>query len=327
MPQSSPSVLLIRLDAVGDALALAPLLAALREREVPVDLVLTERNRDALAAVAARRRYVAPFALRDESKINRAVISAFGSELRANDYTHVLVATEDPGGYRLARATRAKHRIGFENGWGKPLKTLWIRSLLTKTIVRTAGLDENAPHECEVLFALGASLLEPGAVPTHDLAQLRPMVLDRGPATDARVAFQVTDKWERLGIAFDDVVACARAIPNARFIASSSEREYAERFAAAAETKIDFFEALEPWKEAIASASALVAPDSGALHVAGMTGTPTVAIFAPRPNLALQTARWHPWASPYRIIEARSGWSTRFSRALDDLTQGTRSHP
>lgn len=319
MPQSSPSVLLIRLDAVGDALALTPLLAALREREVPVDLVLTERNHDALASAAARRRYVAPFALRDESKINRAVISAFGSELRANDYTHVLIATEDPGGYRLARATRAKHRIGFENGWGKPLKTLWIRSLLTKTIVRTAGLDENAPHECEVLFALGASLLEPGAVPTHDLAQLRPMVLDREPAPGTRVAFQVTDKWERLGIAFDDVVACARSIPSARFIAPSGERGYIERFAGATDAKIDFFDALEPWKEAIASARALLAPDSGALHVAGMTGTPTVAIFPPQPNLALQTARWHPWAAPYRIIEAQDGWSTKVARALDDF--------
>lgn len=320
MAHISPSVLLIRLDAVGDALALAPLLAALREREVPVDLVLTERNRDAPAAAAARRRYVAPFSLRDESKINRSVISAFGSELRGNDYTHVLVATEDPGGYRLARATRAKHRIGFENGWGKPLKTLWIRSLLTKTIVRTAGLDESAPHECEVLFALGASLLEPGSVPTHDLAQLRPMVLDREPAPDTRVAFQVTDKWERLGIAFDDVVAGARAIPGARFIASSSERGYAERFATATDASIDFFDTLEPWKEAIASARALVAPDSGALHVAGMTGTPTVAIFPPQPNLALQTARWHPWAAPYRITEAQTGWSTRVAKALKDLT-------
>jgi ADP-heptose:LPS heptosyltransferase len=320
MAHISPSVLLIRLDAVGDALALAPLLAALRERGIPVDLVVTERNRDALASAAARRRYVAPFALRDGSKINRAVISAFGSELQANEYTHVLLATEDPGAYRLARATRAKHRIGFENGWGKPLKTLWIRSLLTKTIVRTAGLDENAPHECEVLFALGASLLEPGAVPTHDLAQLRPMVLDREPAPDARVAFQVTDKWERLGIAFDDVVACARAIPNARFIASSNERGYGDRFSGAADAKIDYFDSLAPWKEAIAAARALVAPDSGALHVAGMTGTPTVAIFPPQPNLALQTARWHPWAAPYRAVEAQLGWQIKVARALNDVS-------
>ncbi len=319
MAHISPSVLVIRLDAVGDALALAPLLAALREREVPVDLVLTDRNRDALASAAARRRYVAPFALRDGSKINRAVISAFGSELRANEYTHVLVATEDPGGYRLARAIRAKHRVGFENGWGKPLKTLWIRSLLSKTIVRTAGLDENAPHECEVLFELGRSLLEAGATPTRDLARLRPIVLDREPTPDSRAAFQVTDKWERLGIAFDDVVACAMAIPNARYIASSSERDYAQRFASAVGRSVERFDDLESWEEAIAASRALVAPDSGALHVAGMTGVPTVAVFSPQPNLALQTARWHPWAAPYRIVEAAPGWPIKADRALTDL--------
>jgi len=170
-----------------------------------------------------------------------------------------------------------------------------------------------------VLFALGASLLEPGAVPTHDLAQLRPMVIDRDPAPDSRVAFQVTDKWERLGIPFDDVVACARAIPNARFIAPSSERGFADRFAGAVGATIEFFGTLEPWKEAIASARALVAPDSGALHVAGMTGTPTVAIFPPQPNLALQTARWHPWAARFRIIEAQHGWPAKAARALQDL--------
>ncbi|MDQ2992733.1 MAG: hypothetical protein M3R30_07955 [Candidatus Eremiobacteraeota bacterium] len=320
MAHISPSVLVIRLDAVGDALALVPLLAALRERELPVDLVLTERNRDALSSAAARRRYVAPFALRDGSKINRAVISAFGGELRVNEYTHVLVATEDPGGYRLARAIRAKHRVGFENGWGKPLKTLWIRSSLSKTIVRTAGLDENTPHECEVLFELGRSFLEPDATPTRDLAQLRPMVLDREPTPDARVAFQVTDKWERLDIAFDDVVASAMSIPDARFIASSSELDYAQRFAGAVGSRVEFFEDLESWKETITASCALVAPDSGALHVAGMTGTPTVAVFPPQPNLALQTARWHPWAAPYRIVEATPGWSSKAIRALIDLS-------
>ncbi len=319
MAHISPSVLVIRLDAIGDALALAPLLAALRERAVPVDLVLTERNRDALASAAARRRYVAPFTLRDGSKINRAVVSAFGSELRANGYTHVLVATEDPAGYRLARSIRAKHRIGFENGWGKPLKTLWIRSLLSKTIVRTAGMDENAPHECEVLFELGRSLLEPDATPTRDLAQLRPMVLDCEPTPDARVAFQVTDKWERLGIAFDDIVASATAMPAARYIAASSEREYAQRFATAVGTNVEYFDTLESWKETIAASRALVAPDSGALHVAGMTGTPTIAIFPPQPNLALQTARWHPWAASYRIVEATSGWPIKANHALHDL--------
>lgn len=305
MSGSSPSVLLIRLDAVGDALALAPLLAAFRERAIPVDLVLTERNRDAFAPGAVRRVLVDPA----------------GRQLREADYTHALVATEKPEGYRLARASGAPVRIGFENGWGKPLKTLWIRALMTSTVERSAGMDARAPHESAVLFELGRPLLGASASPSRDPARLRPLVLAREPAPDPRIAFQVTDKWERLGIAFDDVVACARALGDARFIASSSERPYADRFAAATGADVERFATLEPWKEAIAAARALVAPDSGALHVAGMTGTPAVAVFPPQTQLALQTARWHPWAAPYRIVEARDGWPSRLPAIATSLTR------
>lgn len=303
MSGSSPSVLVIRLDAVGDALALAPLLAAFAERAIEVDVALGERNRDAFSSRAMHRRFVDPT----------------GGALHANGYAYALVATEKPEGYRLARASGAKHRIGFENGWGKPIKTLWIRTLMTSTVVRSAGMDANAPHECEVLFELGRALLGPDPVPTRDPVRLRPLVLEREPAPDPRVAFQVTDKWERLGIAFDDVVACARGCEGARFVASAIERPYAERFAAATGVAVDYFSALEPWKEAIAAARALVAPDSGALHVAGMTGTPVVAVFPPQPDLALQVARWHPWAAPYRIVEAVPGWPAKARAAFDDL--------
>src|SRR5665213_3355481 len=136
MSQTSPSVLLIRLDGIGDALALAPLLAALRERGIATDLVLSHANIDAFAPAAVRDRWIAPFALRDGSRANREAVAAFGATMRERGYTHALVATEDAAGYRLARWSGARERIGFINGWGKPLKTLWARSLLTNARYR-----------------------------------------------------------------------------------------------------------------------------------------------------------------------------------------------
>jgi ADP-heptose:LPS heptosyltransferase len=321
MPHSSPSVLVIRLDAIGDALALTPLLAALRERGIPTDVVLRGVNAQVFSSRAARAVFVAPFALRSSTRANRDAILEFGSLLSRNRYSHVLVATEDPGGYRLAHAVGAPERIGFTNGWGKPLKSLWVRSLLTRTIVRSAGLDARAPHECEVLFELGASLLADER-PTRDLQRLRPLVLEADVARGERIAFQVTDKWERLGIAFDDVV---RAIANARergtvrAIASETEARYAQRFAKSAGINVERFASLEPWKEAIASAAALVAPDSGALHVAGMVGTPSVAVFPVIRDAALQTARWSPWAAPARLLLATPQWPEGISEALAAL--------
>lgn len=142
MPEDSPSVLIIRLDAIGDALALTPLLAALRERGIPVDLVMRDVNAGIFSSRAARRVLVAPFELRSSERPNLAAIDAFGAELSHAGYSHVLVATEDPGGYRLAGATRAPARIGFSNGLGKPLKSLWTRRFHDAHLSRSRSRPE-----------------------------------------------------------------------------------------------------------------------------------------------------------------------------------------
>lgn len=321
MPEPSPSVLVIRLDGIGDALALVPLLAALRARAIPTDVVLGPANAGVFSSRAARRCIASTVGLRSSSACNLAEIERFGRTLAQTSYTHALVATEDPSGYRLARASGAPVRAGFSNGWGKPLKTLWSRAFLTDPVHRSAGLDRRAPHESEVLFRLGRRLLG-DAKPSRDPAQLRPLVLEREPAADGRVAMQITDKWERLGVPARRVleaVAALRARGPLRLIAAAREAGYAERIAAAAGLPVEYFEALEPWKEAIASAGALIAPDSGALHIAGMVGTPVVALFPPARHFALQTARWAPWAAPCRIVPAAGAWPARVLEALAQL--------
>lgn len=321
MPQTSPSVLVIRLDAIGDALALTPLLAALHERAIPVDLLLRAVNAEIFSSRSIRTVYVAPFALRSSTPENRRSIAAFGSQLREQAYADVLVATEDPGGYRLARAIGAPARVGFVNGWGKPLKTLWARSMLTRTIVRSAGLDPKAPHECEVLWKLGERLVGNGPIP-RDPSVLRPLILDRDVARSDYVAFQVSDKWERLGIGFEQVVNALQNVATigpVRAIAAARESDYAQRVAEASGVPVECYASLAPWKEAIAGAATLLAPDSGAVHVAGMVGTPTVAIYPPIRNVGLQIARWAPWAAPYRAVVAEQGWPERVASDVADL--------
>ena len=321
MPKVSPSVLIIRLDAIGDALALTPLLAAFREGGLPVDIVLARANAGIFTSLAARRIVVAGFAERSNTRSNLAAIERLGDELRANGYSHVLVATEDPGGYRLAAAVGAPVRIGFLNPWGKPLKALWARSLLTRGTYRSAGLDRSAPHECEVLFRLGKPLLS-GENPTRDLARLRPLVLEGDPPPDERIAVQVTNKWERLGIAFEQVVAMIRRVAaggTPRLLSARNEAPYAQRIAGATGSTVEYFDEIGAWKNAVAAAPAIVAPDSAAIHVAGMIGTPVVAVFPPQRGYALQIARWAPWAAPHRIVRADHGWPARVEDALAHL--------
>jgi ADP-heptose:LPS heptosyltransferase len=309
----SPSVLLVRLDALGDALSLVPLIASLRRRACRIGAVLRPANAQIFSARALDRVHVAG----DASP--REIAAHIASEC----YGTALIATEKPEGYRLAYRARIPRRIGFENGWGKPLKTLWIRRLCTRTVFRTAGLDPRAPHECDVVFSLARTIVDEVEAP-RDARVLRPYVIDDEPAPDERIAFQVTDKWQRLGGSLDDVAALAQRLAarhELRFIAAEREGAYALEFARASGFAAERFPTLAPWKNAIAAARALVAPDSGAVHVAGMVGTPVVSCFA-REAFALQAKRWAPWAAPHRIVCMADAWPLVAADALEDLLSG-----
>ncbi len=321
MSNVSASVLIIRLDAIGDALALTPLLAAMRRSAIPVDVVLQRSNAGVFASRAARRIVTTDLQLRSSVPSNLAAIDRLGRELQRAEYSHVLVATEDPGGYRLACAVGAPVRIGFADARGKPFKALWARRLLTAVVFRSAGLDRRGPHECEVLFRLGAPLVGSDP-PTRDLAELRPLVIESEPAPDERVAVQITDKWERLGIEFEDVVDMIHrlsAIATLHLLSVRAEALYAKRIALAARHAVSYYDELEPWKAAIGAAAAIVTPDSGAMHVAGMIGTPVVGIFPRTRDYVLQVARWAPWAAPHRIVPAGEDWPSRARDALAQL--------
>jgi ADP-heptose:LPS heptosyltransferase len=318
MPKVSPSVLIIRLDAIGDALALTPSIAALRRQAIAVDLVLRRSNANTFAPGAVRDVIVADFELRDGTRSNANALERLGRDLRERRYTHVAIATEDPGGYRLAAAIGAPTRIGFEDPWTKPLKALWSRRIVTTRVYRSARLTAHSPHECETLFKLVEPLVG-DEKPTHDLAQLRPLVLDSEPAPDDRVAVQITDKWERLGIPLESVVDLVRRLAASgelHLLSSRTESAYARLVERTTGIAVSYFDDLPSWKGAIAAAVALVAPDSGAVHVAGMTGTPVVAVFPPMRLYDAWVARWAPWATAHRIVRADDGWPARAADAL-----------
>ncbi len=300
-------MLIVRLDAIGDALTTAPLVAALRSRGLRVGAVLRERNAGVFAAAALDRVHV----YRDHD---------LTAELAAEAYDCALIATEKPLGYSIAYAANIPARIGFENGLGKPLKTLWVRRMCTGTVFRTAALDPHPAHECETVFKLGQrafSLVEP----PRDPARLRPFVLDDVPALEPYIAIQITAKWQDLGASPHEICALIERVGRTydlRLIGAQAERSYCDRIAAAARLPVRTYATLAPWKRAIAQSAALVAPDSGGVHVAGMIGTPVVACFASR-DFALQTARWSPWASPYRTVRIQPSWPAAAAQALETL--------
>lgn len=310
---TSPSAVIVRLDAVGDALTAVPLIAALRAHGFRVGAVLRPGNAHAYSARAC-----------DALHIAAEAPERLAPEVAREKYDCALIVTEKPEAYRLAARARIPQRIGFENGWGKPLKTLWIGRLCTQTVFRTAGLDPHAPHECKVVFSLARTLL-PDAEPSRNPAVLRRYVIDEAPQPDRRIAMQISDKWARLGARMEDVVEAARrarAFGEVRFLCAASEAAYGNRFAQEIGEPVEFFDDLRPWKNAVACARAILSPDSGAAHVAGMTGTPVAVCFEAQ-HFDLQSARWSPWAAPYRAVKIDGAWPAVAADALGELLTGS----
>jgi ADP-heptose:LPS heptosyltransferase len=308
-------VLIVRLDAIGDALTLIPAVAALRRYGFRVGAVLRAVNSEVFSRRALDSVLVSDGPARTE----------LIARIRSERYSAALIPTEKPDGYRLPQRAQIPIRIGFENGWGKPLKTLWIRRMCTRTIFRTAGLDPRAPHECEVVFKL-VQAITGAPEPSRDPSVLRAYVIDDEPQRDDRIAFQVTDKWQRLGASMESVLQLARRVGErhaVRYIASQQETPYVRAFSEAAGADVEAFGQLAPWKDAIAAARAVVAPDSGAAHVAGMVGTPVVSCFASQ-NFTLQSRRWAPWASAHQVVRMESAWPLVASDALEEVLRRAR---
>ena len=298
----------MRLDGIGDALTCVPLLAALKAAGHELGAVLSTRNRESFAAGTFSHVHVLeriPWPKHGSTPQSRTLAL---TQARAIGYDVALIVSEEPEAYEFARAAGARHRIGFVNGWEKPLKTLRLRALLDEAIVRTASARRAGEHEVETVFRLGREL-HGESFPSRDPARLAPLVLDGPAVAHGRVVVQLSSKLERFGL---DAPAWLRIVRGlaARGLAPLALTDEAELGAAVRGAGVEVEQPGTPeWKQTIAGARALVAPDSGAIHVAGMTGVPALALFAPGRAVVRDIARWSPWAAPgsARLVGPRGG--------------------
>ncbi len=294
-------VLLVRGDGIGDALACAPLVAALRGAGHTLGAILSTGNRHAFAERAFESVHVLeriPWPRHGSTKPSRSAVLA---ELRNERYDVALVASEEIEAYAIARSAGIARRIGFTNGWQKPLKTLQVRPLLTRALVRTANAADANEHEVETLFRLGAGL-HGEAAPTRDLQRLRPLVLDAAVSAHGAIALQVSRKYFERGLDEAAYVALARELRRRGWFALviGDDAALAHRIGRDAQTPVATGLDARTWKERLAGASAVVTPDSGAAHVAGLVGVPCVDLFDANAATARDIARWRPWAAPVR---------------------------
>ena len=295
------NVLLVRGDGIGDALACAPLVAALRGAGHRLGALLSTNNRDAFAARAFERVHVVeriPWPRHGSTPASRRTALA---QLRRERYDVALIASEEIEAYALAREAAIPRRVGFTNGWEKPLKTVQVRSLVTRAIVRPASARAANEHEVVTLFNLGTGL-HAEREPTRDVERLRALVLDAPVSAHGCVALQVSRKFFDCGLGEEAYVAIARELrERGRFVlVIGDDAALAARIGTAAGAAVASGLGMRTWKARLAGASVVVTPDSGAAHVAGSTGVPCVDLFAAHAATARDIARWRPWTGPSR---------------------------
>lgn len=311
-------MLLVRLDGIGDALVCTPLIAALRAAGHDLGIALSDRNAGVFAPDTARATHVLeriPWPKHGSTPASHARAVA---EIAERRYDVALIASEEPEAYELAASIA--ERVGFTTGWAKPLKSAWIAARVTTAVRRAATVRGTDAHEAEILFRLGRGLVE--GEPERDAARLRRWIAGSGPApTRAGLLVQLGAKWNALGIAAAALARLTVALRQrgARFIAAPAER--AAMQAQFADLAIDVPATLRDWIATIDGAAALVSPDTGAAHAAGMLGVPVVDVF-PDAGFDAQTRRWRPWASSNIVVRASEvarAPETLIPQALDGL--------
>jgi ADP-heptose:LPS heptosyltransferase len=292
-------VLLVRLDGIGDAAVCAPLIAALREAGHVVGIASTTRNAGLFR----------PDVLLAEHVLERIPWPAHGStaestarahaEIAAQRYDVALIASEEPEAFALAAPIR--ERVGFTTGWSRPFKSLWVRSRTTRTVRRTQHAGAATAHEVEVIYRLGAGLVQRDAPPAG-VGSLAPLFVAASSRTRAGIVLQAGPKWRASGIADDDLRALVVRLGRRglRVVAAPPD---ADAVRTSLGVTPETFGAVPEWVAALDGAAALLTVDSGAAHVAGMLGVPAVDVF-PDEHFDAQVARWRPWVSPYLALRA-----------------------
>jgi ADP-heptose:LPS heptosyltransferase len=262
-------ILVIRVDAIGDALVTTPLLSALRANGHAVGVVLANAN----AGIFDER------ALKWQHVLDRIAWPRHGSttesyartltELRGVQYDVALIASEEPEAYTIAREAAIPVRVGFQNGWQKPFKSLWVAAQCTQTIFRPAWASRATEHEVTTLYKLGRRFVA-ATSPPRDHALLAPLLLLDPPERGLSTVVQLTPKWRAAGVSDDALVAALRLLSarELRAVAAAGEREFAAAIAARASIGVEIFTVLAPWKVAVAGAASIVTPDTGAAHLA-----------------------------------------------------------
>jgi predicted lipopolysaccharide heptosyltransferase III len=287
-------VLLVRLRSIGDTVLATPSLAALKRflPNVEIDILVED--------------WVAPV-LNNHSHVDNVVVLERGGlmgrarvarELRSANYDVVYNLHGGTTATFLARATGARHRVGFKtyqyaglhNHQAPSPLLLWGQQKTHSVEQQLALLGwTGVPVTDRPRTQLGVS---PEATETINRSLAEAGLQDCRIALIHPAAAFATKQWATENFArVVEFVTTRGFAPVA--IAAPHESAVIEKLVSAASVKIVTFDLSLPEVTALAARSQLfVGNDSGIAHIAAAVGTPSVVIFG-----SSNVAHWRPWNS------------------------------
>lgn len=317
MTEPIRKILLIRLDHMGDAILMAPMLDALRRRcpDAAITCLVSSRT----YPVFEHDRRIDQLATFDLHGASGAEKRRLAGWVRRQGFDLVIALTEKFWAAMWSLYSGAPLRIGFDAGLYQPLQLLWRLPAFNHRI-RT----QNDPHVVSPFHEVQRylRLLEPLGVS-----------VEAGPITvglDPAAAAWAHEQWERLelspaaipvgvhfcemwgtegwqpSLALDIIDELLRQDERIVVIGTAGPGEAAllEHLQGRLPTRrfrLVSGMTFSQWVELVKRFRAYLSYETGSAHIGAAAGVPTAMVF-PWQWYLHRSSRWHPWGVPYRTL-------------------------
>lgn len=277
--------MVIRTDRVGDLILSTPFLASLREQYPEAEITA----------------WVSPYC---ERVLQRsALVDKIVTKAPTGHFDLAVALAPRSECLKRALSTAAAVRVGYVYS-GRPLVRLLARRCLTDVEVIAVDPPHKVEHEVHHLDRLARLM---GLPPAAN----RPLQLGISAQTHDWLVLHLGDRWFTNGWDLEALMRLGYGLESlARLVITAGPRE-AELLKDGGMELFDLRTSLsfEEWCELIGGARTLVAPDTGAVHVAAAMDTPVVVAYEQN-TYEHCSVQWAPWMVPHRSLVKRDPDST-----------------
>lgn len=329
-------ILLTRLDHMGDAILMTPMLDALVRRHPEAEITCLVSSRTfPVFQHDPRITHLVTFDLHGASRAEKRQMASW---VRQQGFDLVISLTEKFWAAMWSLYSGAPVRIGFDAGIYQPLQMLWRLPAFNHRIRTENDPSVASPfHEVQRYMRL----LEPLGISE----EAGPLVVHTDPASAAwagaqwaalnlpaeaiPVGFHFMEQWISDGWSEalqGDIIRSLLALdPRMVVIGTAGPGEVGLMKKMAGTLPLERFHLFQgmtfsQWVELVRHLRAYISYETGSAHIGAAAGIPTLMVFPDR-WFAHRSTRWHPWGVPYRVIQRplpETAAAARFPQALVD---------